>query len=59
MMEELTKEQKDRLWEGKCADCDGELLEGPHGGCSINCIWDTCGNKFNVCMHIGTFAERI
>jgi len=56
---ELTEKQRKRLWEGKCADCEGELLEGPHGGCSINWQCSKCNNKFNVCVHPGTFAERI
>ena len=56
---ELTEEQRTRLWEGKCADCEGKLLEGPSGGCNVNVKCDTCGNRFNICVYSGTFAERI
>ena len=55
-MTELTKEQRIKLWQGKCADCNGILLEGPSGGASINYKCDTCGHKFNVC---DTYSQRI
>ena len=56
---ELTDSQKRKLWKGKCPDCGGDLLEGPHGGMSVNVKCEKCDSRFNVCMVKGTFAERI
>ena len=42
-----------------CPDCGDQLMEGPHGGLSINvyCINDACGSRFN---DMGVFGiERI
>ena len=57
LIDGLTEKQRKRLWEGKCADCDGNLLAGPHGGMSINYMCEKCKNRFNVCIIKNTFAE--
>jgi hypothetical protein len=37
-----------KLAEGRCPYCDSLMLEGPHGGLSINVECDDCGAKFNL-----------
>jgi len=43
----------------KCPDCGAEIVEGPHGGMSVNyiCIGLGCGSRFNSMGPIG--IERI
>lgn len=48
--ETLTDDEKAMFYDGKCPDCEAGLVEGPHGGLSINyyCANDvTCGSRFN------------
>lgn len=49
---ELTAKENALLADGKCADCEGLLYEGPCGGGSINylCGNDRCGSKFNMAL---------
>jgi hypothetical protein len=42
---------------GYCPDCGGDLLEGPHGGGSVNVLCNTCLNKFNIMGFV--WIERI
>lgn len=45
---------------GRCPDCEAGLVEGPHGGLSVNyyCADNTtCGSRFNVMGPFG--VERI
>ncbi len=48
-----------RLKRGLCPDClaSKSMLEGPHGGDSVNIKCKECGSEFNVCLPF--FAERI
>ncbi len=47
-----------RSTDGHCPDCEtGVLMEGPHGGLSVNYRCSTCGSKFNLAP--GPFGERI
>lgn len=41
--------------DGFCPACDSteSLLEGPHGGLSINVKCKKCGNQYNVCGAFG------
>lgn len=59
--EKLTDDEVARLIAGHCPDCEGDkLIEGPHGGLSINvyCGNDvSCGSKFNFMGPFG--VERI
>lgn len=61
-MQKLTREQSEYIWEHvKCPDCHGDLLEGPHGGSSINvkCSNPLCGHEFNVPPKNTFLVERI
>ena len=31
-----------------CPDCIGDLLSGPEGGASMNCLCEKCGSEFNI-----------
>jgi hypothetical protein len=52
----LPKREVDYIREGICPTCKtGRLLEGPHGGASINiaCENSQCHSEFNVCDDMG------
>jgi hypothetical protein len=61
--EHLTDEEMHRMLDPSppvCPDCGAGLLEGPHGGLSVNvyCSNDkTCGSRFNVMGPFG--VDRI
>jgi hypothetical protein len=60
--ERLNDEEASDVVRGVCSDCAAELLEGPHGGLSINvkCSSPTCGSRFNICGPGGALGvERI
>ena len=46
--EQVTPYEEGVLSTNKCPDCMGSLLEGPHGGGSINVKCEGCGSKFNI-----------
>jgi len=50
----LDHHQRSAITKRKCPDCGGQLLEGPHGGQSINLKCSLCGHKFNYCGLLGT-----
>lgn len=54
----LTSYELDFTVRGRCPDCDGDLLVGPQGGCSVNVRCDRCGSKFNVVPGL-RMGERI
>lgn len=59
MMTKLTDREKDIFRAGRCPDCTSSLIEGPHGGLSVNwyCTHERCGSRFN---DMGPFGvERI
>ncbi len=60
--EDLTDYERERIRElGKCCDCgQGDLLEGPRGGCSVNVMGrnEECGSRFNLAPGL-ILAERI
>ena len=44
----------------RCPDCDGRLLEGPHGGMAANCCCERCHSEFNLTfLECGVLGERI
>lgn len=58
-MEKLDSDELARFRGGACADCGAPLIEGPHGGLSVNwrCGDALCGSGFN---DMGPFGvERI
>lgn len=65
--EMLTKDEMTRFlkplsnknYRAHCPDCETELLEGPHGGLSVNfaCPHKECGSRFNFMGPFG--VERI
>jgi len=54
--ETLDPAEKDKFFEAICPDCgEQKLMEGPHGGLSVNYMCDGCGSKFN---HMGVFGVQ-
>lgn len=49
---ELTTKEISALNRNRCPDCSSQLMEGPHGGGSINhyCSQSGCGSKFNLAV---------
>lgn len=43
----LDKKQQERLAQGFCFDCGGQLLAGPEGGCAQNVMCSNCYEEFN------------
>jgi hypothetical protein len=60
-MKVLNEKEKESISKGKCPDCKGQLLKGPHGGVAINVKCKDCENIFNIAQSGNTilFAERI
>lgn len=56
---ELTEHDTKRLDDGKCADCDALIFQGPQGGGSINyaCGSEKCGSKFNFALSWERISE--
>lgn len=48
-MGEVSEAEAEIIWQGNCP-CGAEtcLLEGPHGGLSINVKCEECGAKYNI-----------
>jgi len=42
------KERASIYGEGKCPDCQGQLIEGPRGGDAQHVACGSCGSKFWV-----------
>lgn len=57
--ERCTMEEESLIRDGNCPDCAGDLVEGPHGGLSVNwyCSNKYCGSRFNVAGPL--LVERI
>ena len=51
----------DKIFNQECPDCGATdcILEGPHGGISINVMCDECKQQFNVSTVRGFLVERI
>ena len=47
-LREVTREEAERIWVGKCPVCGGNLLVGPSGGISINVKCENGCKAFNV-----------
>lgn len=45
---EVTEKEDEIIRKNICPDCGGSLLEGPHGGLSVNVKCEKCNTKFNV-----------
>ena len=45
---EVTKEEAEQIWNGKCPVCGGRLMAGPRGGSSVNVMCEFGCKKFSV-----------
>lgn len=53
----ITETELAGLRNGKCPDCQAQnsMLEGPHGGLSVNIMCSACKMRFNV---VGPFGVQ-
>ena len=47
-LKEVSREEAEQIWNGKCPVCGGRLMAGPRGGISLNVMCEFGCKKFNV-----------
>lgn len=47
-LKEVSMDEAEQIWNGKCPVCGGNLLAGPSGGLAVNVMCEFGCKKFNV-----------